>query len=290
MLRNYLKTTWRNLLRNKAYSLINILGLAIALSCFSLFYLYVEEEQQFDRFHTNSDRIYRVGISAMDPQDGLQEIGSVPMSLGETLVEEFPEVEKQVAMFRFGQSVVRYEDKRFNDRDWLIVKGDFFDIFDFNLLEGDRATVLDDPHSVVLTETYAQKLFGEEDPIGKTIWINRFEDLKVTGLMEDPPVASHIQFSMLIPHGALIPAWKGHLKRWDVWAAFMYVRLSEEGDVDQLGAAMPKLVEQHMSAEEEVQNFFFQPMEDVHLHSQGGISHCHLATSGVAGLETCGRN
>ncbi len=269
MLRNYLKTTWRNLTRHTTYTLINVLGLAIALACFSLFYLYFQHEMRFDRFHEKSERMYRLGAESNDPMDGLTRFGSVPMSLCRTLGEDFPEVEEQVSMFRFGQSVVRYDDKRFNDRDWLIVTPGFFQVFDFHMIAGDTATALKSPKTVVLTETTAKRLFGEEEGLGKTIWINRFEEVLVTGIIADPPPHSHIQFSMLIAYASLPDNWQAHLSRWDVWAAFGYMVLKEGTDIAGISAQIPALIAKHRGENQDDVNFFFQPMHDVRLHSKG---------------------
>ncbi|MFC1492311.1 ABC transporter permease, partial [candidate division KSB1 bacterium] len=189
MLKNYLKISMRNLIRQKVYSGINISGLAVGLASCILIFLWIRDEISYDRFHTNSDRLYRTRVE----QEGHWWSGS-PWAFVPLLKNNYPDVEKatRVAILNV---VLKYQDKS-DYFQGVYVDRDFFDMFTFPLIKGDPDAVFQSKNEIVLTEEKAVLLFGDEDPIGKIVYTNN-QDLTVTGIIQDPPENSTIQFSFL---------------------------------------------------------------------------------------------
>lgn len=200
MLKNYLKMTLRSLGRQKILAFINVIGLALGIMCTILIFLYVGNENSYDRFHKNADRLYRIHITeAPTTRDPFSYV-STPNQLAGALEESFPEVERAVRIEK-RRDLVRYIE---NSQTSLIhlTDPDFFQIFSFPLKTGDKARVLQNPDSVVLTESSAERFFGTEDPMGKRLEIklgDSFEDFTVRGIAKNPPVNSSVQFEILIP-------------------------------------------------------------------------------------------
>ena len=199
MLLNYLKVAVRNLIRNKFYSFINIFGLTVGITATMLIVLYVNDELSFDRFHSNSDRIYRVGIKGI--LSGAEFNGAASCSpMASTLVAEFPEVESATRINQFTNVVVKNKDDVFTEPKMLLADSNFFEFFTFDLIEGDIKTALKGPDQIVLTEASAMKYFGydgqnQESPIGKIL--NVFTSgraCKVSGIAKNPPEKSHFGF------------------------------------------------------------------------------------------------
>ncbi|MCP4727875.1 MAG: FtsX-like permease family protein, partial [bacterium] len=197
MLKNYFKIALRNIARQKVYSAINIIGLSIGLSFCILIYLYIADEFSFDKFHGNADRIYSVvGKDNFHGSAGVW--GTV--SMGPALEDTFPEIESTVRWNSMFQAAVRYEDKIFNEFT-IFTDPEFFEVFSFRLIKGNPGTVLQSLNSIVLTENTAEKYFGDEDPLGKTLIVNFggfSRDFVVTGVTENIPGNSSIGFRMLM--------------------------------------------------------------------------------------------
>jgi len=197
MFNNLLKHSIRSFKRQRAYIIINILGLAIGIACSLLISLYVINEASFDRYNLKKDRIFRIILNG---KIGEQEItaSSTPAVMGPTLPKEFPEVEDFLRMNDVGPTVVEYKQQFFTDNDIMQADSSFFNFFTIPVMKGDPDNLLNSPHKVVLSESTAKKLFGSENPIDKLIKIGsdttRFV---VTGIMEDVPSNSHFNASML---------------------------------------------------------------------------------------------
>ena len=197
MFNNILKHSIRSFKRQRAYIIINILGLAIGIACSLLISLYVINEASFDRYNLKRDRIFRIILNG---KIGEQEIttSSTPAVMGPTLPKEFPEVEDFLRMNDVGPTVVEYEQQFFTDNDIMQADSSFFNFFTIPVIKGDQDNLLNSPHKVVLSESTAKKLFGSENPIDKLIKIGsdttRFV---VTGIMEDVPANSHFNASMV---------------------------------------------------------------------------------------------
>jgi putative ABC transport system permease protein len=199
MLKNYFKTAWRNLLRNKFYSLINIAGLTMGLAVGILILLWVQDERSFDAFHKRTAEIYRMelwGGTGTSKQIWTQTVA--PM--GVLAKKELPEVQEYVRLsFNYYFSLYRYRDKVFADQAAFVVDPSFFSVFDFPLVEGDAAQPFPDAHSVVLTRKTAKKFFGDDAALGKVITADDKENFTVTGVIDDFPGNTAMQFDMLMP-------------------------------------------------------------------------------------------
>lgn len=198
MFRNYIKTAFRNLWKFRGYSLINVLGLAIGMACVLLIMLYVQAEVSYDDFHRNRDRIYRLNVEISNPQTGEKNERAVgPYRLARELEVDFDDFEEIVRFAPQGREQVEYGDERFIEEHLAFVDEGVFNTFDFPLVKGNPETALEDPFSLVLSETAADKYFDGEDPMGKILRL-RDRDFAVTGVMEDVPRNSQFQFDMLV--------------------------------------------------------------------------------------------
>jgi putative ABC transport system permease protein len=195
MLKNYILTAVRSLLRNKGFSTINILGLSIGLASFILISLYVYHELSFDRYHAKADRIFRIVENLRTENEMLfQSTSSPPM--GPALLKDFHEVENYVR-FQQWNLLVTKDQNAFYEPDSFIADSTVFDVFSFPLVKGNPKTALTDPYSVVLTESMAKKYFGDADPVGQLLKMDD-DQFKVTGVAKDVPDNSHFQFNFLI--------------------------------------------------------------------------------------------
>ena len=203
MLKNYLKIAFRNILRNKVYSFISIAGLAVGMAACITIFVYVQHEYSYDSFNKKSDRIYRATFD-VNIDGKTVKVPVSPPTLGPFLMSHFPEIEHTVRLYgndltssSWGNPVLKYGQKVLNANRFLLVDSTFLDVFSFKMVEGDPKTALDAPFSVVVTKGSAQKLFGSENPIGKTILYNNNYHFTVTGVVENPPGNSTIQFDYL---------------------------------------------------------------------------------------------
>jgi putative ABC transport system permease protein len=197
MFNNVIKYSIRSFKRQRAYIIINILGLSIGIACSLLIALFVINEASYDRFNVKKDRIYRVILNG---KIGGQEVtaSSTPSIMGPTLVKEFPEVEAFLRMDRFGATTIEYNNQSFVEDQLLMSDSSFFDFFSIPVLKGDPKSLLNAPYKVVLSESTARKIFGSENPIDKTIKIGsdtiRFT---VSGVMADVPGNCHFEANIL---------------------------------------------------------------------------------------------
>jgi putative ABC transport system permease protein len=241
MLRNYLKTAFRSLLKNKGFSIINILGLAIGIASFVLIALYVHHELRYDRFNQKADRIFRIVENLRTENEMLYQSTSSP-PMGPALASQMPEVEKFVRMQEWS-FLVRKGDVSIFEESCLLSDSTVFDIFSFPLLEGDPKTALAEPRTIVLTTSTAKKYFGEESPVGKTLNMNG-DEYKITGLMADVPEDSHIRFNMLVSFRTWSDQVDQPIKNMWFWNGFhTYLLLKEgEGQIEKLREKMPAFI------------------------------------------------
>ena len=251
MLKNYLKITWRNIGRNKVNSFINIAGLAIGIACVLFILFYVQDELKYDRFIGKANRIYEVNIEAnMGGQEFLA--GTTPPPVGAALKNSFPEIETYTRMFPAGDVVVRYEEDKqnenyFTEKKVFGVDSNFLKVFDYKLLQGDAATCLLQPNTIVITEQAAKKYFGAENPMGKTLLFD--DDRKpftVSAVLKQLPWQSTMQFDMLRSINSF-PSVKHFSWSW-VWlqtVTFVKLRDNVPNDalaMQQLDAKFPAMV------------------------------------------------
>lgn len=197
MYKNYLKIAFRNLWRHRGFSFLNIAGLAIGLSAGFLILLYVSFELSYDQFHSKADRIYRV-VSDIETPTSTIKNSEPAWAVPPHLQSAFEEVESAVRI-QETRLLVHRDGKRYNEKNGLAVDPDFFKMFDFKLLSGNKDKALLSPFSIVLSESMAKKYFGDQDPIGESLDIKDYDFVgNVTGVMEDIPENSHISADILI--------------------------------------------------------------------------------------------
>ena len=265
MFSNYLKVAIRNLRKHKAYSLINIAGLAVGMACFILLSLWINEETHYDSFHENSGRLFRLILHKADDASD-PGFPSAPYILPRILKEEFPEIEEAVRVRdRAYPSAVRFGDQSFYENRFYMADATFFGLFSYRFLEGDPETALAGPRSVVLTRSTAAKYFGADEPMGKTLRWNEAEDLVVTGIIDDVPPNSHLQFDLV---AALDLVGRDMLSTWRRDAT-AYVLLRRGASRDEVETKISGTVLKHHP--EDDLRISLQPLADAHLtFSHGG--------------------
>ncbi len=262
MVANYLKVAVRNLMRNKVFSAINILGLAIGMACCLLILLYVQDELSYDRHHRNADRIFRLATEIhSEGAPGRFAVTSFPM--GSTLVQEYPSVEDAVRFHRKDEkTLVANQQRHFYERGVLFVDSNVFQVFDFPLSKGDPQTALQEPNSIVLTEAMARKYFGDEDPMGRTLSLGG-NTHKISGVLRNSKNRSHLQFDFL----ASLDISKG----WLSIDFHTYLLLQAAQAAQEVESKLPGFIHRHLGADMEAAGvqlrLFLQPLTDIHLHS-----------------------
>jgi putative ABC transport system permease protein len=267
MIGSYVKTSGRNLMRNKLFSMINIVGLAISMSVGLLLISFVHDLLSYDRFHENGDRIYRVVTWPGKNHDESGEFASTSVRAGMLIKERVPGLE-EVALMRQehdGDAVVG--DKTLPiGRFWA--DPSFFKVFSFHLIEGDQATALSAPYSIVLTEASAKKLFGNDKALGKVIKFDTLE-YQVTGIMKDIPRFSHIRVESLLSFSTLelLTLEDRRFQSWgSIWSNYVYMLFAEGTTPEQIQVHLDAICEQENAVDETVhRDLALQPLYDIAL-------------------------
>ncbi|HMB91368.1 MAG TPA: ABC transporter permease [Rhodothermales bacterium] len=273
MLKNYLKIALRHLRRHKGYAFINVAGLAVGMAVCVLIVLFVRDELRYDRFHANADRIFRV-VNERQGEQGTTMRAATPPAMGPTLVREFPEVQQAVRFFDMGTTLVRRGDKQIYERNVWTADSTLFDVFTLNLVSGDPGTALNQPASLILSESAAQTYFGADDPLGQTLDLSGGIEFTVTGVFEDWPDQSHIQADFIASFSTMRrfvdPA---RLENW-IWQQFYtYILVPDADAAASLEAKLPAFLDRYADAETSQYSFTYesqlQPLTEVYLHSVG---------------------
>ncbi|RYU93853.1 FtsX-like permease family protein [Emticicia agri] len=276
MIRNYLKIAWRNLMLRKAYTTINILGLAIGIASCLLIVLFVQHELSYDKYHTKANRTYRMVIEGMLAGKKIQTaFASAPAA--PALMREIPGVETATRMDSRGTFIVKKGNESFKEERIVFADSNFFDVFSIPLLKGNPKTILKEPKTLVITESIAEKYFGNTDPIGKTLTFGEKDVYRITGLCKDVPSNTHFHYDMFASiHGEQLG------EKWLSSGALTYAVLREGYTLEKLNATMPALIEKYLGPEihefigisladfkkrgDKIE-FVFQPVTDIHLKS-----------------------
>lgn len=265
MLKSYITTTLRHLLRQRGYTAINVLGLSMGLACCFLMLLFVQHELRYDAFHENSERIYRV-VSERNNNGVIQKNAFLASAYAHDLPEFFPEIE-QVVRFRVnGTPVLRANDRVLRAASFAFADTNVFDVFDFELLRGNPETALTDPSAVLLTAQAARDLFGAADPIGQVITYNNTLELVVTGILADVPSYSHLQFDYLATMEVMPRFWSADiLDTYQTWLFYTYTLLQENTQAAQVAERMDAFLDTYQGEGASVQqDLLLQPLADVH--------------------------
>jgi putative ABC transport system permease protein len=263
MLKNFFKIAFRNLWKNKGFSLINITGLAIGMASAMLLLLWIYDEVSYDRFHAKKDRIYEAWNRA-EFSGEMHCWNTTPKVLARTLEHDFPEVEVAVRVNWPSNYLFSVGEKKIMEQGNMVDTA-FLDVFSFPLLRGNPHTALNDLHSVVLTEKLSKKLFGNEDPMGKLIRIDDKENFRVTGLAKDPPSNSRFQFEYLLPW-AYLNKIDGDDINWGNNSTRTYVLLKPNANLAALQQKM-KTLKGRYEKEESKWEMFLYPMDRWRLYS-----------------------
>jgi putative ABC transport system permease protein len=276
MLSNYLTIAFRNLWRHKAFTTINIVGLAVGLATCLLIVVFVLHELSYDRYHANANRLYRMTLqSRLGESDFHYAYTSEPA--GKALLDEVPAVEAVTRLRDDGDMLVKHDHDTFKEGRIAFVDTNFFSFFTIPLVKGSAANALVDPQTLVLTETTARKYFGEADPIGQTLSMGKLGLFRVTGICTDIPSNTHFHYDMF---GSFPSVNQG--TKWVASGAYVYLRLREGNTIQQVEAQTQGFVGKYVAPEikeflgltfpEFLQKgnqigFGFQPVTDIHLYS-----------------------
>ena len=274
MLKHYLAITLRTLRRDRAYALLNVVGLAVGLACCLLIGLYVLDELRFDRFHAAADRTFRVVETRSTPDLGDQRVAATVGPVSTALVETVPEATAATRLTSLWRMTVERGEHRAYVGDYFIAEPSFFDVFTgFEMVGGDPATALAAPGSMVLTESMARQYFGDEDPVGQTVEVEGPGAMTVTGVLADPPANSHLTFSMLFSAATLaadVDWWQDYVANWNPnnRSFLTYVTLTDASAAPAVEARLAEMLDQHRDAEAtKTQAMKLQPLTDIHFGS-----------------------
>ena len=266
MLRNYFIITFRSIQKNGIYTFINITGLSIGLACSLLILLWVNDETSFDTFHTKKENLHRVMINMLD-DSGIKTGRAVPIPLEEELKKDHGV--RYTAMTNWGETYLLTVDDKKLYREGYYAGEDFLKMFSFPLRHGSEETVLKDPSSIVITQSTALALFGNDDVVGKIIRVNNAMDLTVTGIVDDVPGNSTFQFDCLIPFTRYIAneSWvKNAATQWGNNSFNMYVQLHDNADALAVQARIKDIVKNN-DAQNTTSEVIFHPMPRWRLYS-----------------------
>lgn len=282
MLQNYFKIAWRNLLRNRAFSAINIIGLAIGLASCMLISLYVLDELSFDRYNEKADQIVRVIFKGTMQGGKINEPHVMPPT-AQTLKADYPEVLEATRLRQAGAPTVIIADKQYTGDYMAFVDSNFFQVFTLPLLKGDKRTALAEPNTLVLTKKISETYFGNQDPIGKVITFKGSKtSFKVTGLIDRVPENSHFHYEIFASMSSFEDS---KSPSWMISEFFTYLVLQKGYDYKKLEAKLPQTVDKYMGPQLKQAmgvtmaefrksgnniGLYLQPLTDIHLHSDFG--------------------
>ncbi len=279
MLKNYFKIAWRNLLKNKVFSLVNILGLAIGMSACFFIFLYIHFERSYDGWYKNSVDLYRVPIKFSGSLANNSVEATNHPAVGPTMKKDFPEVVDYARVVHttifLGNAMMSYtngaQTTTFNEDHVYLADPSFLTMFSFPFIEGDPHTVLSDTKSIVISAKMAKKYFGNQDPLGKTLSVNMQIPLKVTGVFRDIPENAHLKFDMLMPFAILGNNGIELNQTWNWPEFYTYVQLAPGTDPHKVEAKFPAFIQKYMGAKMKQlkysAEFQLQPVSDIHLRS-----------------------
>ncbi|GAA3992069.1 ABC transporter permease [Mucilaginibacter dorajii] len=277
MLKNYIKTAWRSLKRNRIFSFINVFGLSVGLACCMLITAYVYSELSYDRYAAQADQIYRVGLRTIE-NNGTIEYPMVDVAVAKGMKDQYPEINQVTRIGRRGPVFVKYNDKQFKEEHLQLVDANFLQMFSIPLIDGDIKTCLNEPRTMVITSAFAKKYFGTESVIGKSLLVGH-DPYKVTGVIDKVPDNSHFHGDAFLN---LAPFVDNRSQTWSNLGYFTYIKLNSGASAKKLEASFPDLVRKFVVPEiahdmgvsmaeagKSVNTFMFflQPLTAIHLHS-----------------------
>ncbi len=271
MIKNYLKTSIRSLLRQKGITAINIVGLTLGLTCSMLILLWIGNEMKFDRTHKDGDRIYKMLFNIQYPDGSINTWTNAPQPLEEVLEKEYPEIEHAMLISWNGDRLLTLGDQNFK-KPGVFASEDMFEVFDTPFIVGKKETALKEKKSIVITDKLAQILYGndwrQKEIIGSTIVVEKEDILMVTGVVPAPTTNSSIQFDYVIPFklGLDYQPWN---REWGNFNNRMFVKLREGVEVNEFNEKVEDVVKTHRkNGEGDDTHAFVYPIEDLYLYGE----------------------
>jgi ABC-type antimicrobial peptide transport system permease subunit len=264
MLQNYLKVAWRNIIRSKVFTFTNLLSLTIGITCTIIIFLWIQDELAFDKFHKNYSNIHQV-MANRDFNNQVFTDQNMVMPLAAELEKSDPQIKTAVVTTQENQRVLAYNDIKLKKRTFYVSEH-YFDLFTWKFLKGNPANALVDPSSIVLTQTAATSLFGNEDPINKVLRIDDDRNMKVTAVVADPPGNSSIQFDGIMPFNYSDEGVKRDMNEWVNSSWRVYVQTVLGANIAAADKTINRIKKQH-DKNDAVSTYFTFPMSRWHLYS-----------------------
>lgn len=280
MFQNYFKIAFRNLMKHKFISGINLFGLTVGLTCCLLILAYIIHELSFDKYNPNAENVYRVERTFLNPETGdlSLELGSIAPPFAPLLLNDFKEIKQFTRFLSSGNTTFRYEDKMFYENDVYFADENLFDVFKVDVVKGARTKALNEPFSIMLTEELAKKYFGAEDPIDKMMQLDNRVSCKVTGVFKAFPPNAHLHPGVMISFSTLrdsaVYGEENLRTNWGNNSFFTYIQLPQNYNPKNLEAQLPAFQNRHI---QEGNDGKFKPSDwskltlrkltDIHLYS-----------------------
>jgi putative ABC transport system permease protein len=276
MIRNYVKTAWRNLIRNKVFSFINIFGLAVGLACCMFITSYLYSELTYDTYSANSKQLYRVGLTTLG-NGSTTDFPMVDVAVGPGIKNTYPQVLASTRLENGRPVFVSYHDRQFKEEKTVYTDANFLQLFSIPLIQGDEKNALVEPHSIVITGELSKKYFGNDAAVGKTLKVGN-DLMKVTGVIDKVPDNSHFHYDAFIS----LSTFPDPQQTWSNVGYYTYLLLDKNADPKKLEAQFPQLIAKHVVPEiqhdmgvsmAEAQKavntfkFYLKPITDIHLHT-----------------------
>ncbi|OOQ61843.1 ABC transporter permease [Mucilaginibacter pedocola] len=265
MIKNYFKIAWRNLVRNKGFSLTNILGLTIGMVCTIFIFLWVKDELQFDKFHQNHDNIYQV-MATRDFKPTIFTDPNMVLPLAKTLEGGNPQVLRTVVTTHQESHLFQYNNTKLKKTSYD-VSDQFFNIFTFKFIKGNAKSVLSDLHSVAITESAAKAFFGNDDPMDKVLKVDNQQNYKVAAVLADPPNNSTFQFDFIAPFDESAEWFKNRMKEWTGSSHSVFIQTTPNANMAAVDKYIDKVKHEH-DPKDKISTYWTFPMNKWHLYSE----------------------
>ena len=270
---NYLKIAFRNLMRKKFYSAINILGLSIGITCSFLIFLFIQSELSYDKHYENADNIYRLGVE-YNIGGKIDRYCNIPRPIGPTLKAIYPEILEYTRLcgvngLRTHKAMIEFEENKFICDKIFAADSSFFKVFKNEFLKGNPEDALVQPNSIVLTESYAKRIFGVQEPFGKTITIDNEYEMNVVAVIKDIPGKTHMEYEAIVPWNVAYR--EGEENVWYGWHTYTYIMFPDNYDITEFETKFQEFYEEYMIETFERANgtcaIILQPLKSIHLNS-----------------------